>query len=368
MAGQNLDILYIEDDEDHMILFMDVLSSIESFSHSITHKESLTAGIEALSGHHFDAVILDLGLPESQGLDTLSRFISHCPQTPIVVLTTNEDIQLSVKAIKAGAQDFLVKGDISPNILERALRYSVERFEVLNELEEKNKSLNTFAIAASHDLKTPLRNILLIIDFFCADFGDRLPAEGVESLDKIRSAGKRLYSLIDSLMEFVKAETRVVNPGPVSIEHCLRETLSLMGLVIEQTQAEVSIDSGLPPVFGNEGLLIRVFQNLISNAIKYIKGRTPKIRIGAKEYPHEIIIYVADNGIGIDARYYERIFEPLKRLHTQQEYPGSGIGLAICRRIVSAHGGRMWVESKLGEGSTFYFSLPKTREPAAAAV
>lgn len=350
-----------------MILFMDVLSSIDSFSHAVTHKENLTAGIEAVSNQHFDLVILDLGLAESQGMDTLSRFIVHCPHIPIVVLTTNEDLQLSLKAIKAGAQDFLVKGDISANTLERALRYSIERFEVLNELEEKNKSLNTFAIAASHDLKTPLRNILLIIDFFRTDFGDRLPPEGIESLDRIQGAGTRLHSLIDSLMEFMKAETRLVNPGPVSIELCVRETLSLMSLVIEQTQAEVTVEGNLPQTAGNEGLLIRVFQNLVGNAIKYIKGRTPKIRIGAREDQNEIIIYVADNGIGIDARYYERIFEPLKRLHTQQEYPGSGIGLAICKRIVTAHGGRIWVESKLGEGSTFYFSLPKAQSISAAA-
>jgi two-component system, sensor histidine kinase and response regulator len=361
MAAHKLEILYIEDDEDHMILFMDVLSSIESFTYEITHKENLVGGIEAAANQDFDVVILDLGLSESQGMDTLSRFIAHCPHIPIVVLTTNEDLQLSVKAIQAGAQDFLVKGDISANTLARALRYSVERFEILNELEEKNKSLNTFAIAASHDLKTPLRNILLIIDFFRTDFGDKLPSEGVESLDKIQNAGTRLYSLIDSLMEFMKAETKLLNTTPVSIGLCVQEALSLMSLVIEQTQTEVTVEPNLPHASGSEGLLIRVFQNLIGNAIKYIKGRTPKIRIGARKDAHEIVIYVADNGIGIDAQYYERIFEPLKRLHTQQEYPGSGIGLAICKRIVTAHGGRIWVESKLGEGSTFYFSLPKTQ-------
>jgi two-component system sensor histidine kinase/response regulator len=367
MAKQKLDILYIEDDEDHMILFMDVLSAIDSFFPVVTHRENLASGIEALADRDFDLVILDLGLAESQGLETLSRFIVHCPNTPIVVLTTNEDIQLSINAIKAGAQDFLVKGDISPNTLGRALRYAVERFEILNELEEKNQSLNTFAIAASHDLKTPLRNILLVIDFFRTDYAEWLPPEGVDSLDKIQGAGTRLFSLIDSLMEFMKAETRLVNSGPVSIALCVQETLSLMSHIIEQTHAEISVDPNLPSVTGNEGLLIRVFQNLIGNALKYIKGRAPRIRVGAREEPHEIVIYVADNGIGIDEQYYERIFEPLKRLHTQQEYSGSGIGLAVCKRIVTAHDGRIWVESKPGEGSTFYFTLPKVQESVRAA-
>lgn len=350
-----------------MILFMDVLSAVDSFTYTIVHKENLTTGIEEALSRHFDVVILDLGLSESHGLETLSRFIAHCPSVPIVVLTTNEDMQLSVQAIKAGAQDFLVKGDITPNTLARALRYSIERFEVLNELEEKNKSLNTFAIAASHDLKTPLRNILMTIDFFRSDFGDKLPAEGLESLDRIRVAGTRLHGLIDSLMEFMKAETRLVNAGPVSLELCAQEAQSLLSLAIEQARAEVSVDAGLPYVYGNEGLLIRVFQNLIGNAVKYIKGRAPQIRIGAKEEANEVVVCVKDNGIGIAPQYHERIFEPLKRLHTQQEYPGSGIGLAICKRIVSAHGGRIWVESKPGEGSTFYFSLPKAQKASAAA-
>jgi two-component system, sensor histidine kinase and response regulator len=358
MAERKLDILYIEDDEDHMILFMDVLSSIDSFAYTVVHRESLAAGIEEALSRHFDVAILDLGLPESHGLETLSRFISHCPGLPIVVLTTNEDMQLSVQAIKAGAQDFLVKGDIAPNTLARALRYSIERFEILNELEEKNKSLNTFAIAASHDLKTPLRNILLTIDFFRSDFGDSLPPGGVESLDRIRDAGTRLHGLIDSLMEFMKSETRVVDAAPVSLELCAREALSLLNLAIEQTRAQVSVDESQPRVVANEGLLIRVFQNLIGNALKYVKGM-PRIRVSAKEDANEVVACVSDNGIGIAPQYHERIFEPLKRLHTQQEYPGSGIGLAICKRIVAAHGGRIWVESRPGEGSSFYFSLPK---------
>jgi two-component system, sensor histidine kinase and response regulator len=359
MVERKLDILYIEDDEDHMILFMDVLSSIDSFAYTVVHRENLAAGIEEALSRHFDVAILDLGLPESHGLETLSRFISHCSSLPIVVLTTNEDMQLSVQAIKAGAQDFLVKGDIAPNTLARALRYSIERFEILNELEEKNKSLNTFAIAASHDLKTPLRNILLTIDFFRSDFGDSLSPEGVESLDRIRDAGTRLHGLIDSLMEFMKAETRAVDAVPVSLELCAREALSLLSLAIEQTRAEVIVEANQPRAVANEGLLIRVYQNLIGNALKYVKGRTPRILVSAKEDANEVVACVRDNGIGIAPQYHERIFEPLKRLHTQQEYPGSGIGLAICKRIVAAQGGRIWVESKPGEGSSFYFSLPK---------
>ncbi|HEY3486803.1 MAG TPA: ATP-binding protein [Gammaproteobacteria bacterium] len=364
MSAQKLNILYIEDDEDHMILFMDVLSSIDSFAPVVTHKASLVSGVKALEEQNFDVVILDLGLSESQGLETLSRFIVHCPYTPIVVLTTNEDIQLSVKAIKAGAQDFLVKGDMSPNTIARALRYSVERFGILNELAEKNESLNTFAIAASHDLRTPLRNIKLIIDFFDSDYADKLPPEGYKELGKIKFAVSQLYKLIESLMEFTKSETKLSAARLFSSAACIEDALRLIAADIEQAKAKISVADNLPQVYGNSNLIIRVFQNLINNALKYVDSRTPEILIGAKEEADEFIFYITDNGIGIEEKYFLKIFEPLKRLHTQQKYPGSGIGLAICNRIVAAHGGRIWVESKPGQGSTFYFTLPKNQELA----
>jgi two-component system sensor histidine kinase/response regulator len=363
MNKPSINILYIEDDEDHAILFMEMLSSIDQFPHSVTHVESLTAGINALSGDDFNVAILDLGLSESHGLDTLRKFIEHCPHIPVIVLTTNADLQLSVDAIKTGAQDFLIKGEFAPNMIARSVRYAIERFDILNELAQKNESLNTFAAAASHDLKTPLRNIMMIIDLFRSDYADNISTSGNMELLKIQTAVKRLYSLIDSLMEFTKSETKLSAPALFPMNICIEGAIALLASDIKETQAQISVEDNLPQVFGDHGLLLRVFQNLIGNAIKYVEGKPPQIRIGMKEqpeYPNEFIFYVADNGIGIKEQYFERIFEPLKRLHTQQEYPGSGIGLAVCKRIIIAHGGQIWVESNPEVGSTFYFTLPKT--------
>lgn len=359
MTDESIRILYIEDDEDHAILFMEMLSAIDSISPVVTHKKTLQAGIEALSRQEFDAVILDLGLPESRGLETLSRFLKYGSHLPIVVLTTSDDLQLSVAAIKAGAQDFLVKSEISANAIARSLRYAIERFGILNELEEKNENLNTFATAASHDLKTPLRNISLTIDFFRADHSDELTTDGHEALDKIQTSVSRLHSLVDSLMEFTKASAKVSISGAFPIKAAVEEAVMLLTREVEASHANITLDENFPDVQGNYRLLVRVFQNLIDNAVKYAGDKPPEIHVGVKETPGEFVFSVADKGIGVEEQYFEKIFEPLKRLHNQQKYPGSGIGLAVCKRIVTSHGGRIWLESKPGRGSMFYFTLPK---------
>lgn len=359
MTAEAIRILYIEDDEDHAILFMEMLSAIDSVSPVVTHKNSLKAGIEALSRQEFDAVILDLGLPESRGLETLSRFLQYGSYLPVIVLTTTDDLQLSVEAIKAGAQDFLVKSEISANAIARSLRYAIERFGILNELAEKNENLNTFATAASHDLKTPLRNISLTIDFFRSDHGEELTSDAHEALEKIQSSVSRLHSLVDSLMEFTKAGMKLSASGFFPIKAAVEEAIKLQMKEIEQSRAQITLDENFPEVHGNYRLLVRVFQNLIDNAIKYAGNKSPEIYIGVKETLGEFVLNVTDKGIGLEEQYFEKIFEPLKRLHNQQKYPGSGIGLAVCKRIVTSHGGRIWVESSPGQGSTFYFALPK---------
>lgn len=360
MTTEATRILYIEDDEDHAILFMEMLSAIDSISPIVTHKKNLKTGIEALGRQEFDVVILDLGLPESRGLETLSRFLQYGSHLPVVVLTTTDDLKLSVDAIKAGAQDFLVKSEISANMIARSLRYSIERFGILNELAEKNENLNTFATAASHDLKTPLRNISLTIDFFRADHGDELTSGAHETLEKIQSSVSRLHCLVDSLMEFAKAGSRpLAASGFFSIKTSVEEAVILLASEIENRHARITLDENFPEVQGNYRLIVRVFQNLIDNAIKYSGGKTPEVHVGVKETPGEFVFSVCDKGIGVEEQYFEKIFEPLKRLHSQQKYPGSGIGLAVCKRIVTSHGGRIWMESTPGRGSTFYFTLPK---------
>jgi light-regulated signal transduction histidine kinase (bacteriophytochrome) len=163
--------------------------------------------------------------------------------------------------------------------------------------------------------------------------------------------------LIDDLLEFSRVTTRAKEPKPIDCEFLLNQTLSDLELYIKENKATVSHDP-LPQLIADNTQLAQVFQNLIANGIKFHSEKTPKIHIYAERKANEWVFSVQDNGIGIDPQYSEKIFEVFKRLHKKEEYPGTGIGLAVCKKIVERHGGRIWVESELGKGSTFYFTLP----------
>ncbi len=167
----------------------------------------------------------------------------------------------------------------------------------------------------------------------------------------------RMQVLINDLLEFSRVTTKAREPEPTDSEFVLNQVISNLELYIKQNKATVS-HGLLPEIMADNTQLAQVFQNLIINGIKFHGEEAPKVRISAEKKASEWVFSVKDNGIGIDPQYSEKIFEVFKRLHKKEEYPGTGIGLAICKKIVERHGGRIWVESELGKGSTFYFTLP----------
>jgi light-regulated signal transduction histidine kinase (bacteriophytochrome) len=166
-----------------------------------------------------------------------------------------------------------------------------------------------------------------------------------------------MQNLINDLLEFSRVAKRACEPEPTDCEFVLNQALANLETFIEENEATVSHDH-LPEVMADSTQMAQVFQNLIINGIKFHSEEAPKIQISAEKKASEWIFSVQDNGIGIDPQYSEKIFEVFKRLHNKEEYPGTGIGLAICKKIIERHGGRIWVESELGKGSTFYFTLP----------
>ncbi len=166
-----------------------------------------------------------------------------------------------------------------------------------------------------------------------------------------------MQNLINDLLEFSRVGTINNKPESIDCEFILHKVLSNLRMIIKENKATISYDE-LPDVIADSTPLVQVFQNLILNGIKFHGEDAPKIHVSAEKEASEWIFSVQDNGIGIDLQYSERIFEIFKKLHTKDKYPGTGIGLAICKRIVEGHGVRIWVESELGKGSTFYFTLP----------
>jgi PAS domain S-box-containing protein len=502
-------VLLVEDDPGFARLLREMFKEQGSADTELIHAESMSAAEIALAGRPFDIVLLDPGLPDSQGIDSVRRAVAAAPQVPLVVLTGRDDESLALLALQAGAVDYLIKGQIDTRGLMRFLRYAVERntledalfaekeralvtlnsigdavactdsagnltllnvvaqeltgwsweeaagrplaevirivdgtthepildpmvmaaggertihlpgnsilirrdgFEtpieesvatihdradqpagavivirdvsaarssqqklrvVGDELERSNRELQDFATIASHDLQEPLRKIRA--------FGDRLAEHSVGVLDeeasdylrRMTNAAGRMQTLIKDLLEYSQVTLRPEPPRPVELGLVVSEVLSDLEERIRLSAGTVHVGQ-LPTILGSPFQMRQLFQNLIANALKFHPdGVAPDVHVAAvargdlrgargradREPVWEIS--VRDNGIGFEEKHAERIFAPFQRLHGRQAYEGTGMGLAICRRIAAQHGGTITAHATPGAGATFVITLPR---------
>jgi PAS domain S-box-containing protein len=234
---------------------------------------------------------------------------------------------------------------------------TLELEEATRELKNSNADLEQFAYAASHDLQEPLRMISNFLQLLERRFGASLEGDARTFIDFAVDGAKRMQDLINDLLEFSRIGSRGKSFLPTDMNEVMEDVLKNMKLAIEQNDAIITYDP-LPSIRADRSQMVQILQNLLSNAIKFRGKDAPVIHITNKILNGMTIFSVKDNGIGIAAEHKERIFGVFQRLHTREHYPGTGIGLAICERIVSRHGGKIWVESEEGKGSTFFFSIP----------
>ncbi|GAK54046.1 sensory transduction histidine kinase [Candidatus Moduliflexus flocculans] len=225
------------------------------------------------------------------------------------------------------------------------------------ELRCSNAELEQFAYVASHDLQEPLRALAGMVQLLQQRYQDKLDALGQEFIKHAVEAALRMQTLINDLLAFSRVGTRGKPFAPTSVEKVLKALLLSLSVAIRESGAAITYDP-LPTIMADELQIMQLLQNLIGNAIKFRGDQPPRIHLSAAQTPEGWQFAVRDNGIGIEAQYFERIFVVFQRLHTRREYPGTGIGLALCKKIVERHGGRIWVESQPKQGSTFYFTLP----------
>ena len=239
------------------------------------------------------------------------------------------------------------------------VRDITERKRVEEDLRRSNSELEQFAYVASHDLQEPLRMITAYTQLLSERYKGKLDAQADKFIHFAVDGAQRMQSLIEDLLAYARVATRgqpleLIDSGmPFSM------ALSNLSLAVQESSAVVSTEK-FPQIRADAAQLMLLFQNLIGNALKFRKeGEPPRIHVAIADGVGEWIFSVKDNGIGIDRKYSDKIFVIFQRLHTRDKYPGTGIGLAICKRIVERHGGRIWFESEPGEGTTFHFTMPK---------
>ena len=228
--------------------------------------------------------------------------------------------------------------------------------QITDEMQRSNTELEQFAYVISHDLQEPLRMVSSYTQLLAKRYSNKLDADADEFIAYAVDGAKRMQTLLHDLLDYSRVGTRGKPFSLVNCEHIVEQAMANLKIAIEECGASVSYDV-LPTIMGDEGQLVRLFQNLIGNAIKFRREEAPQVNISAQRRNNTVTFSVKDNGIGIDPQHSQSIFEIFRRLHTREEYPGTGMGLAICKKIVERHGGHISVQSQPGQGSTFYFSV-----------
>jgi PAS domain S-box-containing protein len=243
--------------------------------------------------------------------------------------------------------------------LEEMDKVRTEKLAVaIRDLERSNKELEQFAYVASHDLQEPLRMVSSYTQLLAQRYEGQLDDKAKKYIDYAVDGAVRMQRLINDLLTYSRVGTRGKPLEPIDSHSVLGEALLNLQSAVEESRAMVTNDD-LPTVRADASQLIQISQNLIANAIKFRGASPPRIHVSARDQGREWLFSISDNGIGIDPQYKDKLFMIFQHLHTKQEYPGTGIGLALCKRIVERHGGKIWFESEPGNGSTFFFSIPK---------
>jgi signal transduction histidine kinase len=322
----------------------------------------------ALRAHPPEVVLADYNLPNWKGMEVLDVLRREGLDIPMILVSGALGDVTAVECIRQGATDYVLKDGLArlPEVIRRALREKTERTlrhqvekdlaEKVDELARSNADLEQFAYVASHDLQEPLRMVTAYTQLLAERYRGKLDENADKFIGYAIEGAQRMQVLIQDLLAFSRVGRKEACES-VECNAVMKEVLQTLAAAIQENGAVVN-HGELPAVWANHTQVAQVFQNLIGNAIKFRGKQPPVVSVQAEKLRQQWQFSVSDNGIGIASEYAENIFVVFQRLHARTEYPGNGIGLAICKKIVERDGGKIWVESGAGSGSTFKFTLP----------
>ncbi len=392
-------ILTVDDRPENLLAMETALRPLDA---DMLTAPSGNAALSLTMRHDFAVVLLDVQMPDMDGFETaaLMKDSKRTRHTPLIFVTAiRKGEGHAFRGYETGAVDYLFK-PVDPGILrakvevflqlerqknalkreiarredvEQQLQQRAEQLELTNvqlfevkdtlsrvieQLDERNQELEAFSSVAAHDLKSPLHRIAGFADVLRQEYPEgEQSGRADKCIDVIASSARQMARLVEDLLSYARIGKSQTPPEPVDLGQVVEKTLENLEVAVREAQGHVRVER-LPSVVGDEVTLAQLMQNLIANAIKFRGQQPPVVKIAAACEGDRWHVTVEDNGIGIAPEHRDKIFGAFERLHSQTEYEGSGIGLATCRKIVSRHGGRIWLESEQGKGTTFHLTLP----------
>jgi signal transduction histidine kinase len=363
-----LRFLLVEDDPlDVELLQHELLRA--GFSFTAETVQTQADFVTQLHAHRPDVVLADYSLPHWSGMEALDVLVQEGLDVPLILVSGRLGEETAVECIKLGATDYVLKRGLArlPVAIRRAVQEHQQRerrrqaeeelAHKVEELARSNRELEQFAYVASHDLQEPLRMVASYTELLAERYRGKLDDQADKYIGYAVDGAKRMQRLIHDLLAYARVSSQPKPLQPTDASAVLADVLAQLRTTIEKNRAEV-VCRKLPIINADQMQLGQVFQNLIGNAIKFRGQKPPRVEIRAERSGEMWDFAVADDGIGIPKENSDRIFQMFQRLHTREEYEGSGIGLAIAKRIVERHGGRIWFDSTPGEGTTFHFTIP----------
>ncbi len=368
-------IIIVDDEAAHLKALCDILQrhgyATEGFAAPV-------AALAAIERGRYALLLTDLMMPEMNGIELLESARQKDPNLAAIIMTGEGTIATAVEAMQSGAMDYVLKpfklSTLLP-ILERALSMRWLRLqnaaleqsvrERTAELEIANHELEAFSYSVSHDLRAPLRRIDGFTTILSQRYGPELPPDAARLVDIVLKQTRLMGTLIDDLLRLSRLSRQPLAKRKICMKDLAREIVD--DLQRENADRKVTVHMGeLPDCMGDEGLVRQVAVNLLSNAFKFTRQRPDAlVEIDGRLCGQEVVYFVRDNGAGFDMQHAKRLFGVFQRLHSSEQFEGTGVGLSIVQRIVMRHGGRIWAEAAINQGASFYFAIPVS--PAAPA-